>query len=93
MSLRKFDSFEYKDIVNGFNMDQVFSLLENICNPFNMFCFCSNKQISKIMMYNENKGCDFSCGTENHSRHNWEMAKLYEKILTDIIALRKKYGV
>jgi len=45
------------------------------------------------ILFNENKGCNPSCGTENYIRHNWETAKLYEKILTDIISLRKKYGV
>lgn len=44
-------------------------------------------------MFNGNRGCNPFCGTENHIQHNWELAKLYEKILTDIIALRKKYRV
>ncbi|MBF0251399.1 MAG: hypothetical protein HQL35_12315 [Alphaproteobacteria bacterium] len=44
-------------------------------------------------MFNGNRGCNPSCGTLNHTRHNWELAKLYEKILGDIIELRKKYGV
>jgi len=52
MSLNKFDSNEYKNIVSGFNLD-VFNELERICVPFNMFCFCSNRQISKIMAYHE----------------------------------------
>ena len=56
MSLNKFDSGEYKDIVNGFDVEAVFSLLENICAPFNLFCFCSNRQISKIMAHHEAKG-------------------------------------
>jgi len=55
MSLHKFDSVAYKDIVNGFDMDRLFGLAELICDPFNMFCFCSNKQISKIMGYHEAK--------------------------------------
>lgn len=44
-------------------------------------------------LYNNNKGCDPFCGTENHIRHNWELAKLYEKILNNIIELRNKYEV
>lgn len=44
-------------------------------------------------MFNGNRGCNPFCGTENHIRHNWELAKLYEKILSDIIELRNKYGV
>lgn len=55
MSLDKFDSDAYKDIVNGFDVERLFGLLDNICAPFNMFCFCSNKQISRIMQYHENK--------------------------------------
>jgi DNA modification methylase len=34
-SLRKFDSEDYKAIVNGFDVEGVFGLLENICKPFN----------------------------------------------------------
>jgi site-specific DNA-methyltransferase (adenine-specific) len=55
MSLNKFDSAEYRNIVAGFD-EAVFGLLEEICKPFNMFCFCSNKQISKTMAYHEKKG-------------------------------------
>jgi DNA modification methylase len=56
MSLRKFDSTAYTDIVNGFDEDVFFPLVEAICKPFNLFCFCSNKQISKIMSYHESRG-------------------------------------
>lgn len=55
MSLNKFDSAAYKGIVDGFD-DTVFALLEEACSPFNLFCFCSNKQISKIMAYHEARG-------------------------------------
>lgn len=54
MSLSKFESSAYKDIVAGFDMS-IFDHIEKICQPFNMFCFCSNKQISKIMAYHEAK--------------------------------------
>lgn len=53
MSLNKFDGDDYKAIVSGFDVDAVFGSLEKICDPFNLFCFCSNKQISKIMSYHE----------------------------------------
>lgn len=56
MSLGKFDTVAYKDIVSGFDFERVFVELEKICNPFNLFCFCSNKQISKIMAFHENRG-------------------------------------
>lgn len=54
MSLRKFESESYKAIVQGFDFS-IFPMLETICQPFNMFCFCSNKQISKLMTYHEAK--------------------------------------
>jgi len=56
MSLNKFDSEEYKSIVAGFDHAEIFSALEVTCRPFNMFCFCSNKQISELMAYHEAKG-------------------------------------
>ena len=54
MSLGKFENDAYKSIVGGFDLS-IFDQLEKICQPFNMFCFCSNKQISKIMAYHEAK--------------------------------------
>ena len=56
MSLNKFDGDEYKAIVKGFDVDGIFAALEAVCQPFNLFCFCSNKQISSIMAYHEAKG-------------------------------------
>lgn len=56
MSLNKFDSDEYKSIVGGFDYNKIFPLIFNICHPFNLFCFCSNKQITKIMGYGELNG-------------------------------------
>jgi DNA modification methylase len=56
MSLNKFDSQSYKQIVAGFDYAAVFSAMEAVCRPFNMFCFCSNKQISNIMAYHEGRG-------------------------------------
>lgn len=55
MSLNKFDSDEFKSIVSGFDVPVVFELLENVCSPFNMFCFCSNRQISTIMHFHEQR--------------------------------------
>jgi DNA modification methylase len=56
MSLSKFDSVDYKSIVSGFDHEAVFGEIERICQPFNAFCFCSNKQISGLMAYHEAKG-------------------------------------
>jgi DNA modification methylase len=55
MSLNKFDSADYKSIVSGFDLG-VFEDLARICDPFNLFCFCSNRQISAIMAYHEERG-------------------------------------
>jgi len=55
MSLGKFESDNYKAIVSGFDLE-IFNELEKVCQPFNMFCFCSNKQISKIMQFHEQRG-------------------------------------
>jgi site-specific DNA-methyltransferase (adenine-specific) len=56
MSLNKFDSSEYKDIVSGVDYSALFSLWANICLPMNGFVFCSNKQISKLMGEAEARG-------------------------------------
>lgn len=56
MSLNKFDGQDYKAIVSGFDVELIFGLLENVCKPFNLFCFCSNKQISLIMAHHEARG-------------------------------------
>jgi len=52
-SLQKFNSEELHKISDGFDIN----ILSDInCNPFNMFCFCSNKQISRIMATGEDLG-------------------------------------
>lgn len=56
MSLNKFDSEAYKDIVAGFDIEGILGALEEICHPFNLFSFCSNRQVSSLMAYNEAKG-------------------------------------
>ena len=56
MSLNKFDGEDYKAIVSGFDFEGVFGALEAVCEPFNLFCFCSNKQISSLMAYHEARG-------------------------------------
>ncbi len=44
------------DIKDGFNIDVVFAEFQRLCKKFNLFCFCSNKQISSIMTWGEDKG-------------------------------------
>ena len=55
-SLAKFSGESYKAITTGFDVKSVFDALGNVCSPFNLFCFCSNKQISQIMAYHELRG-------------------------------------
>ena len=56
MSLNKFDSASYKDIVAGFDIEVVLDALAAICKPFNLFSFCSNRQVSALMAFNEARG-------------------------------------
>ncbi len=55
-SLAKFDGAAYKAIVSGVDYTTLMAAIEVKCNPFNLFCFCSNKQISKLMAINEAAG-------------------------------------
>lgn len=55
-SLKKFDSAAYKDIVSGFDIDTVLDAVAEICSPFNLFSFCSNRQVSALMSFNEDRG-------------------------------------
>ena len=47
---------ELKKITEGFNAEAVFEEFERICRPLNVFCFCSNRQISRIMGWAEGRG-------------------------------------
>jgi len=44
-------------------------------------------------MYNENHACMPSCGTIRYTWHITKISKLYEQMLTDVIALRNEHGV
>lgn len=46
---------EIEFISKGFNYDDVFDKMLTLCKVPNLLIFCSNKQISKIMSYFENK--------------------------------------
>jgi site-specific DNA-methyltransferase (adenine-specific) len=53
---RKLTKDKHIDFIsNGFNIENVFNEVERISKTMNFICFCSNKQISKIMSYWENK--------------------------------------
>lgn len=55
-SFKKMESINFADIITGFDHEKMFILLEEKAAPFNLFCFCSNRQISKIMRHHEDKG-------------------------------------
>lgn len=42
-------------ISDGFDIESVFSEIERVSKVLNLICFCSNKQVSKIMNYWEQK--------------------------------------
>jgi DNA modification methylase len=42
-------------ISNGFDIEKIFTEIERVSKTMNMVCFCSNKQVSKIMNYWEQK--------------------------------------
>ena len=53
---RKINSDKHLGFVaNGFDIDVIFTEIERVSKTMNLICFCSNKQISKIMSYWENK--------------------------------------
>lgn len=53
MSLNKYNSQKYVNIVNGFDINNHLNEYKRILSKFNLFCFCSNKQISSIMTWGE----------------------------------------
>lgn len=56
MSLSKFDSIDYKTIINGVDYTSLFDAFGCLQNPLNGFVFCSNKQITKLMSECESRG-------------------------------------
>lgn len=48
-SLEKYLSDDYTEIINGFDYEKVFTEWIRILKKVNIFCFCSNKQIYKIL--------------------------------------------
>lgn len=55
MSLSKFESAAYATITTGFDVALTFGLLLEVVDPFNLFCFCSNKQVSEIMAWGQDR--------------------------------------
>lgn len=54
---RKLIKLKHLDfIAHGFDYDAIFNEFIRICKKVNIYLFCSNKQISKIMAWFENKG-------------------------------------
>lgn len=56
MSLKKFDSEQYKNIVSGVDYERTLGIAVSLQSVASVFCFCSNKQISNLMSWGEGKG-------------------------------------
>lgn len=53
---RKLNRDKHIDFISdGFDIEKVFTEVERVSRVMNMICFCSNKQVSKIMNYWEEK--------------------------------------
>jgi site-specific DNA-methyltransferase (adenine-specific) len=52
---RQLNDLHIDFISNGFDIEKVFTEIERVSKVMNMVCFCSNKQVSKIMNYWEQK--------------------------------------
>ena len=62
MSLGKFSSTgKLAEISDGFNVDIVLNELLRVLKKCNMFIFCSNKQVSKIMKWGEDRDFYTTC--------------------------------
>ena len=49
MSLKKFESRKYLSLTGGFDVEWTLRAIQHRIKKYNLFCFCSNKQISEIM--------------------------------------------
>ena len=56
MSLAKFEGKNYADLTVGFDSSAMFGALLRGMDLFNLFCFCSNKQISELMGWGMARG-------------------------------------
>jgi DNA modification methylase len=52
---RQLNDLHIDFISKGFDIEKVFTEIERVSKVMNMVCFCSNKQVSKIMNYWEQK--------------------------------------
>lgn len=52
---RQLNDLHIDFISRGFDIEKVFTEIERVSKVMNMVCFCSNKQVSKIMNYWEQK--------------------------------------
>lgn len=48
-------------IANGFDIEAIFEEIKRISKKLNLFCFCSNSQLSKIMAWGEANGYYTTC--------------------------------
>lgn len=63
-SLKKIE-FGLDDIKNGFDYENIFGKIQSLCKQhkklLQIYCFCSNKQISKLMAWGEKNGYITTC--------------------------------
>lgn len=55
-NLHKYNKTGFKKLIAGFDIEAFFSEFLRVSKKMNMFCFCSNKQVSSIMSWGEEKG-------------------------------------
>jgi len=55
-SLQKFDDKEFLALCNGFDIDFFLGEFQRVLKKVNMFIFCSNKQVSSLMKWGEDRG-------------------------------------
>jgi len=60
-SLKKLYGEELESISNGFDIDLHLNEWDRVCKKFNAFIFCSNKQISDLMKWGEQRGYVTTC--------------------------------
>jgi len=64
------------------NVEEIRNLISNLDKSYAEFYW---------IMYNENKGCDPSCGSIYHMIHVGALASLLEDILRDLVSQRNSY--
>ena len=56
-----YENGDLDKIANGFDIEAIFEEIKRISKKLNLFCFCSNSQLSKIMAWGEANGYYTTC--------------------------------